>query len=83
MTTNDLIQERRGTHGLWEQQAAAAQALKDTMLANKYSILTVSQLEALEMIAVKISRILTGDPSFPDHWDDIAGYAMLGKQGHE
>ena len=29
------------------------------------------------MIAVKISRILTGDPSHADNWHDIAGYATL------
>jgi hypothetical protein len=34
------------------------------------------------MIAVKISRILTGDAGEPDHWDDIQGYAHLGKAGH-
>ena len=29
------------------------------------------------MIAHKIGRILAGDPSFQDHWADIAGYATL------
>lgn len=31
--------------------------------------------EALDMIAVKLSRIVTGDPTYLDNWDDIAGYA--------
>jgi hypothetical protein len=35
------------------------------------------QVEALEMIAHKIGRILSGDPNHQDHWDDIAGYAKL------
>ena len=30
--------------------------------------------EALDMIAVKLSRIVTGDPTYLDNWDDIAGY---------
>ena len=29
------------------------------------------------MIACKIARILSGDPNWRDHWDDIAGYATL------
>lgn len=32
-------------------------------------------VEALDMIAVKVSRIVTGDPTYLDNWDDIAGYA--------
>ena len=31
------------------------------------------------MILLKIARIICGDPTYADHWDDIAGYAMLGK----
>jgi len=34
---------------------------------------------ALEMISLKLARIICGDPNFADHWDDIAGYAELGK----
>lgn len=34
-------------------------------------------MEALEMIAHKIGRILNGDPYYVDSWDDIAGYARL------
>ena len=26
--------------------------------------------------------IVCGDPNCADHWDDIAGYALLGKGGH-
>jgi hypothetical protein len=33
--------------------------------------------EALEMIAMKIARILSGNPNFADHWEDIEGYARL------
>ena len=30
---------------------------------------------ALDMIAVKLGRILAGDPNYVDNWRDIAGYA--------
>ena len=39
--------------------------------------LSDTQKESLEMIVHKIGRILAGDPSFQDHWDDIAGYAKI------
>lgn len=35
------------------------------------------QKDALNMIIVKISRILNGDPDYADNWHDIAGYATL------
>jgi ferredoxin-fold anticodon binding domain-containing protein len=35
-------------------------------------------MEALFMIAVKIARILQGNHLEPDHYKDIAGYAILG-----
>ena len=41
--------------------------------------LSDAQAESLEMIAVKIARILSGDPDFADHWDDVIGYAKLAR----
>jgi hypothetical protein len=35
------------------------------------------QLQALDMIATKISRIVHGNPNHLDSWIDIAGYATL------
>jgi hypothetical protein len=35
------------------------------------------QREALDYIAGKLARILSGQPGYADHWDDIAGYAKL------
>lgn len=35
---------------------------------------------ALTMIMGKITRILGGNASEPDHWRDIVGYATLGGQ---
>lgn len=33
--------------------------------------------EALDMICLKMSRILSGKANTKDHWTDIAGYATL------
>lgn len=78
-STTLLLSSRGATHGDWKQQAALAYALKDTMsMGRNWPTMLPAQREALEMIAVKMSRILSGDPLTPDHWDDIAGYARLG-----
>jgi len=75
-----ILEERKKTHGEFADQAIFSQHIKtlirDLTKAGKRSLLA-SQTEALEMIAHKIGRILAGDPDYKDHWDDIAGYAML------
>ena len=77
-STDDIIADRRKTHGPFEQQFAFAQTLK---LYFRYSPnwdqLSGVQKESLELIATKLSRILTGNPNEPDHFSDIAGYARL------
>ena len=40
-----------------------------------YGQLAPYQQHALDMIAVKIGRILAGNPDYDDNWRDIAGYA--------
>jgi hypothetical protein len=75
-----LIEERGGTHGDFPHQARCSQALKSIMgTTPNWEHLHAHQREALEMISTKISRICYGDPNCADHWDDIAGYAQLGK----
>lgn len=75
-----LLQEREKTHGSFERNADYSQRLKSVFdLAQKTQSLRFSnvQREALDMIALKLSRILSGQADFKDHWDDIAGYAQL------
>lgn len=42
-----------------------------------WPFLSDEQAESLDMIAMKVARILSGDPSHSDHWEDIEGYARL------
>jgi hypothetical protein len=42
-----------------------------------WDVLDHVKREALEHIATKIGRILSGDPNHRDHWEDIQGYARL------
>lgn len=72
-----VIESREETHGDYTKQAILAQALKAQIRSNGYEKLSMAQRESLDMIAVKISRILNGNPNEPDHWTDIAGYATL------
>ena len=78
--STSLLQNREKTHGSYPSTAKLSQALKDTMKSGPNWIrLSDAQAEALEMIALKIARILSGDPEYPDHWDDVIGYAKLGR----
>jgi hypothetical protein len=42
-----------------------------------YQALTPDKKQALDVIADKIARILSGDPEYKDNWHDIQGYAKL------
>jgi len=80
MTTSDLLAERNSTHGDFESNALISQMLKEIFHeSDGWSKLTYPQKEALDMIALKVSRILSGNSDFADHWDDIIGYASLGR----
>lgn len=73
------ITERQATHGSFADNANVAQAIKNTIrYAPNWSHLHPSQREALDLIASKIGRIMSGDPYHGDHWLDISGYAQLG-----
>ena len=74
----DILDERQKTHGDFDLTAMIAQEMKDAMRRGKnWSEMDDTEREALEMIATKIGRILSGNPHEVDHWRDIAGYAAL------
>lgn len=74
----DILDEREKTHGSYANTAATAQALKDVMKQGvNWRTLDDTQREALDLIATKIARILSGNPYEVDHWRDIGGYAVL------
>jgi len=75
---SDLLSSRGLTHGSFDSNARISQALKQVMRSAAYhSLPNTVFIESLDMIASKISRILSGRGDFKDHWDDIAGYATL------
>lgn len=78
-----LTTERKSTHGDWSLQAEMANRLKEQLRRSPgWESMVPMQKEALDMIATKMSRIVCGNSQHDDHWDDIQGYAHLGKGGH-
>src|SRR4051794_30069410 len=77
-TLPTILKERAKSHGEYTDHARVTQELKAIIHNEKnWKSLTDTQKETLEIIAHKIARILVGNPNHKDHWDDIAGYAVL------
>jgi transposase len=75
-----ILNERATTYGRFVDVAEIAQEIKATIRigdTNRSEDLPADQIEALDMIASKIARILSGDSDYADSWIDIAGYATL------
>lgn len=77
------LAERGSRYGDFSDHARVCQDLKKVMM-NAYADnhlawikLTNVQKQALEVIADKVARILSGDPNYADNWHDIQGYAKL------
>lgn len=75
---DQTLNQRGQRYGEFKTHAQITQDLKEVMrLTDNWELLQPFQVEALEMIAHKIGRILNGDPNYDDSWIDIAGYAKL------
>lgn len=80
----NLLDERNKTHGDFGKNAEVSQAIKRVFRAQAgWENLSDVQKESLEMIALKLSRILSGHADFKDHWDDIEGYARLAGRAYD
>ncbi len=74
-----LLAERQKSHGRFNCTADMAQSTKRLWHnAIGWNNLNDIQAEALDSIAVKVSRILSGDANTAEHWKDIEGYSRLG-----
>ena len=81
MTDQPPIGARHETHGDYADTARYAQHLKTTMHnARNWVRLSPDKREALDLIATKLARILSGEPNEPDHWLDLEGYARLARE---
>lgn len=74
----DILVERNKTHGDFGANARVSQAIKRIMRAELgWDMLTDTEREAMDMIALKFSRLLSGKALELQHWEDIVGYARL------
>jgi len=73
-----LLIERGKTHGSFEDNAIISQSIKRMLRAAPgWEGLTDIEREAMDMIALKFSRILSGKSLSKEHWEDVVGYAKL------
>ena len=73
-----LLVTRGKTHGSFDDNAIISQAIKEMFRAGSgWMRLTAVEREAMDMIALKFSRILSGKSLSKEHWEDVVGYAKL------
>ena len=72
----EITKVRHTTHGDFELNAMISQGIKSFIYSTNQDMPAVHK-EALDMIALKISRICSGQSMHDDHWIDIIGYATL------
>ncbi len=80
LLSTPLLTERGKTHGRFEDNAKVAQFLRGYWRSHStWASMPETQREALDQMAGKFSRILSGQALFDDHWADLAGYAELAR----
>lgn len=73
-----LTQDRQSTHGDFRTNARLSQKMKTIFRSYEgWDALDDVEKEVLDMISLKISRILSGKSLERQHWEDIEGYAHL------
>lgn len=73
--SDTILAERDGQHGDFYEQFEVCAELFSSYLCIRVDTHDVAVLNMLQ----KCSRITCGDPKHEDHWDDIVGYAKIGK----
>lgn len=83
---SELLNTRQTSHGDIRDNAACYFDLCDVVSKHGGDSLSCHPLLAypIDMILMKLSRIITGDCTFDDHWVDLSGYSELGRKlSHE
>ena len=79
----DTLTERGKNYGDFTDNAQISQSIKNIvhLYVDKHPVAIENyMLEAMDLIATKIGRLLSGNPYHVDGWHDIAGYATLVEQ---
>lgn len=74
----DILTERAKTHGDDALlQLMLAQQIKRAVRHRDSATLTLSEMEAIDAICVKLARLVAGKPMV-GHWEDLIGYGAIG-----
>jgi hypothetical protein len=77
----ELLSARQVTHGNFADNARYAQAIKALFQSSPtWATMPDIHREAMDFIASKFARILSGQADCLQHWEDVEGYAALAKQ---
>jgi hypothetical protein len=82
---SEITAQRGSVYGEFLHNAIVSQKIKLAMRGIpdpdndglRWENLPFDVRESLDLIALKISRIITGDHNHIDNWDDIGGYARI------
>lgn len=74
---DETLKERGGTYGTFQGNATITQGIMKILTDGAQRPLADFELEALHMVAHKMSRVVNGQKTKKDNWHDIAGYAKL------
>ena len=75
------LSKRGKNYGDFSDNADYAQRIKQAFYESKaWHNMPTYMREALDLMASKFGRMLSGDPRYIDNWHDIAGYAALVEQ---
>lgn len=78
---DETLAERGQNYGDFVRTFDVIQQIKDALKDGAgWADMPPERREALEMIAVKMGRLVSGDSGHADSWHDIAGYARLVEQ---
>jgi hypothetical protein len=81
MSVEETTTQRKSVYGDFDAEARIADCLIETLVRQpQWYHLRPLHRQALRMIAMKMARIVNGDPEYPDNWHDIAGYATITEQ---
>jgi len=72
-----ILSDRESVYGSYDEFTQILTELKYVQIQRKKNDWTYYQSEAMNMILLKIARLINGDPNHVDTWQDIAGYAQL------
>lgn len=70
--------KRYNLSGSYADHASLTQDLKERIRKHPgWEKLTPAMKETIDMSFHKFARVVNGDPTYPDNWDDVEGYVRL------